>query len=288
MNKRLVFIGSGGRTGTNFLGDELSRMIDDCHSEHEPDLFQGLNRKTWQRVRSFGAWHMVIGRALGLSGTRVTGTKFLTSQITIGQVKRTLERQRKTYHARCEESLIIESYYAWWMVAPFLNQIFPGSKFIGVVRDPRSWISSWQAKQEGRDRGHWSHFFPPGPLNAITLRDPEWAARWEDIGPIGRLAWQWMAIVRQMTLADSSFARVFRFEDIFGPEGNSALYELLSFASEFPDRRYPFRVPDVATTTRTNRSAATGLEWKDWSQNEKAIVNEICEPYLTKFGYERL
>ena len=38
MKKDLVFIASGGRTGTNFFGETLQSIIDNCWSEHEPDV----------------------------------------------------------------------------------------------------------------------------------------------------------------------------------------------------------------------------------------------------------
>lgn len=288
MTSNLVFIGSGGRTGTSFLGNVLSSIIEDCYSEHEPDLFLGFDRRTWGRIKKFGAWHMVFARAVGLSGIRVTGTKFLTGRIHLTELSRDLQRQRSEYHKQCARSLLIESYYAWWMVAPHLNVIFPGCKFIGVVRDPRSWISSWQAHYRRRDRGHWSHYVPPGPINAITTSDPLWAQRWEEIGPIGRLAWQWMFICRQMSAADRSYSRIFRFEDLFRMGQNTGLAELVKFSSEFPERKYEFRIPASITDRKINSSSASGAEWEEWSAAEKAIVNEICGPFMSKFGYEPL
>lgn len=288
MSKDLVFIASGGRTGTNFFGELLGTLIEDCHSEHEPDLFLGFNETTLERLRSFGLWHMVAGRALGLTGVRVAGTRLLTGKSNLESVAHSLRRQRARYHARVEQSLIIESYYAWWMVAPVLQEIFPGAKLIGVVRDPRTWIASWQARQKGRDRGHWTHWLPPGPVTATSVGDARWASRWEEIGPIGRLAWQWSAIAEQLVKADTSYARIFRFEDLFGAKGFEAVGQLVQFASHFPDKSYDFEVPPSVIGRKLNASSATSQDWQEWSAQDRALVNEICGPHMERFGYEPL
>lgn len=81
MTKDLVFIASGGRTGTQFFGDMLKTVIDDCWSEHEPDMLLGLNWRTYDQIRRFGFWHMVPGRLLGMTGVRSLGHKLLTGEL---------------------------------------------------------------------------------------------------------------------------------------------------------------------------------------------------------------
>ncbi|MEL7465929.1 MAG: hypothetical protein AAFN79_17795 [Pseudomonadota bacterium] len=292
MAEDLVFIMSGGRTGTKFLGDLLGEVIADCHSEHEPDLFLGFDRLTVARIRRFGLWHMVVGRALGRAGVRVTGMRFLKGEISLEAATASFRRQRARYHAETPERMLIESNYPWWMVAPHLGAhrgaIFPGAKAIGVVRDPRAWIASWAAHQAGRDRGHWTHRLPPGPLTPMALRDEEWAARWEEIGAVGRLAWQWRRVTASLAAAeDAGAARVYRFEDLFS-EDDAPMAGLVEDICDFGDRRYRFEMPPGFRARPRNASAARDGDWREWSAAERAAANELCEPFLARYGYEAI
>lgn len=288
MAEHFVFIASGGRTGTTFLGDMLSEAISDSHSEHEPDVFLGLDRKTFRRLRMFGPWQMVFGRVLGRTGVRIVGTRFLTGRMLHEQMVKALRSQRRRYHRAVSESLLIESYASWWMVASHIPEIFPHSKTVGVVRDPRSWIPSWLSHQTGRDTGHWTYRLPPGPYDAKTARDPVWGPRWDDLGPVGRLAWQWNMINGKLAEAeDLGLARNYRFEDLFD-ESTGKLEELIRFAATFPDREYAIDIPAGIHSDKRNSSRATGAEWEQWTAEERQLVNEICGPLMDRYGYERL
>ena len=80
-HKDLVFIVSGGRTGTQFLGDRLSLAIENSYSVHEPDILPISVKRVGGRLRTFGLWNMVFGKALGLSGIRVLGQRAITGTI---------------------------------------------------------------------------------------------------------------------------------------------------------------------------------------------------------------
>ncbi|MEM9047953.1 MAG: hypothetical protein AAGC92_04475 [Pseudomonadota bacterium] len=114
---RLVLNASGGRTGTQFFGDMLGRIVADCYSEHEPDMIAGFSRLSLARVRRFGRWHMVLGRALGRTGVRSLGQALLEGRIEPQICVERLRSGRVRLHA--------------------------GARLAGVIRDPRSWIASW-------------------------------------------------------------------------------------------------------------------------------------------------
>jgi hypothetical protein len=110
MTPDLVFIGSGAGTGTQFFGDMLKTVIDDCWSEHEPDMVLGLSSLTLARVRRFGFWHMIAGRLLSVTGVRCVGHKLLTGALSEDDCARRLRHSRRRYHGAIRESLIVESY----------------------------------------------------------------------------------------------------------------------------------------------------------------------------------
>ncbi|MBY6217869.1 hypothetical protein [Qipengyuania aquimaris] len=288
MASHLAFIASGGRTGTQFLGDLLADVIEDCHSEHEPDLFLGLNRKTLERVRFFGLWHMVFGRALGRTGVRSLGSAYLKNRIPKQEAITAIASQRDKYHATVRQDLVIESHYAWWTFAPLLQQVFPECRAAGVVRHPQSWITSWLARNPKRDRLPWTHYFPPGPVDARTMEDPIWGPKWDDIGAIGRLAWQWTFINTQLVeAADNGVLRMFRFEDLFNQDGDELL-QLLRFVCEFPDRTFRYRDPKPLLGTKLNFSQSSKKEGILWCDRDRDIVNDLCGPLMERFDYAAL
>ncbi len=289
MNKHLVFIASGGRTGTKFLGDMLSSLIDDCWSEHEVDMFDGFNRLSVQRIRDFGLWHMIVGRSLGLTGLRGAGTRYLAGEQSLEQCAAQMRREREAYHQRLDANLVIESYWRWWMFAGDIQAIFPGARTVGVVRDPRQWIGSWFAHEKSRSGVHWTYRLPPGPFTPGRIGDWQWADRWDQMSPVARLAWEWRTINQRIVdgAARDGNCKLFRFEDIF-VDKSAAMAELVEFVSVFPERRYDVGDLTDFTRNRRNQSAANGSEWQNWSRSDKEAVDELCGDLMDHFGYPRL
>ena len=143
-NKHFVFIVSGGRTGTTFLGNLLDKMIQDAFSVHEPDVFTGINKKTWQRLKTFGFYHMVLGRALGKTGIRNLSQKYQAGQLSDRYLFKNIQRHRKEYYLSITKTLVIESYHQWYGILPAIPKLFNQYRVVGIVRDPRDWVASWQ------------------------------------------------------------------------------------------------------------------------------------------------
>ncbi|WP_306116019.1 MULTISPECIES: hypothetical protein [unclassified Roseovarius] len=287
MTKQLTFIASGGRTGTQFFGDMLGQVVSDCHSEHEPDMVAGLSRLTLERVRRFGVWHMGPGRLLGQTGVRVLGQAFLEGRMDRAACATSLRATRDAYHAARPETLIIESYYAWWMVADCLEEIWPGAKLAGILRDPRDWIASWLRHAPKRRNGALTERFPPGPLEPTKLGDEAAAELWPDLDQVGRLAWEWGLIADTLDRAAtrSSNVRVFRFEDLFGDE-HDWLEQFVDFAVTH-DAGPSHRVGDLEAITGDVRNASRGKKqsWQSWNDTQIRAVAQFCGAGMAAHGY---
>ena len=274
----LVFIASGGRTGTQLLGHRLKEVIAESWSEHEPDMVAGLSRLTLDRIRRFGLWHMTGARLTGRSGVRVIGQDWLRGRIGRDTAIARLRAGRAAYHAGHPEPLIIESYYAWWMVAELIPEAFPGARLIGVVRDPRDWIASWRARAPGRrTEGPWER------LLAHPLRPADFgeALDWRHRTPEERLAWDWRLVT---TTLERAGARIFRFEDITDPAA-SALRDLALCAADHGARRYAVGDTAPLLAARLNRSRARPLAWHDWPPERARAVATLCGPAMARHGY---
>lgn len=285
--KQLTFIASGGRTGTQFFGDMLGKVIDNCHSEHEPDMFVGASRLTINRIRQFGFWNMVPGRLLGQTGIRVIGQRFLEGDITPEATMARLSALRHAYHTRIPETLVIESYYAWWMVADRVEAIWPGARVAGILRDPRDWIASWLRHESRRRNGALTELLPPGPLEPRRIGDDGAARLWPALDQVGRLAWEWGLIASRLdcAAAASGNVAVFRFEDIFGGD-HDALASFVSFVSTHPHGPR-HSVGNLSTITRDIRNASSGLRysWQEWTDAQIAAVAHFCGPGMAAHGY---
>ena len=287
MTKQLTFIASGGRTGTQFFGDVLSQIVSDCHSEHEPDMFAGLSRLTLERIRLFGIWHMGPGRLLGRTGVRVLGQAFLEGRMDLPTLAARLRATREDYHAAISESLVVESYYAWWMVAEQIDQIWPDARIAGILRDPRDWIASWLKHEPSRRRGALTERLPPGPLHPEKIDDTAAAALWHDLDQVGRLAWEWGLIAGKLdgAAATSSNIRVFRFEDLF--RGDSAvLHRFVEFVINHQSGPR-HQIGDLAGVLGDVRNASSGptRRWQTWDDAQIAAVAHFCGRGMQAHGY---
>lgn len=287
MTKQLTFIASGGRTGTQYFGDILKDVVSDCHSEHEPDMVAGLSRLTWERLKRFGFWHMGPGRFLGQTGVRVLGQAYLEKRMPLETCAQKLRATRAAYHESISETLVVESYYAWWMVALEIDRVFPGAKIAGILRDPRDWIASWLKHEPKRRNGALSEKLPPGMLDPKKIGDDAACADWEALDQIGRLAWEWGLIADTLDRAaeESKNVAVFRFEDIFDAESD-ALQRFVTFVTtnESGPRH---EVGDLAAVRGEVRNASRGADrgWQTWKDEQVAAVERFCGRGMAAHGY---
>lgn len=284
-SKDLVFVASGGRTGTTFLGERLEEVIAGCHSQHEPDVLGRSWKKNAERFKEFGVWHMLFGRILGFTGLRVVGQKFLSGDLDLNTAAKRMRHQRESWHKSIEKPLIVESSGRNWMIAPVLQEAFPNSRIVGVIRDPRSWIESWIRHFPERHATGYDGWWPQGPLTPEQVGDTDWEGQWEALGQFGRLAWDWRIITRELAKADAATdnVHVFRFEDLFDPDNDAEIGKVVRFIAF--DGKYP--VADLDGFTKSVRNASSGprVVWQDWEPEKAALVDAMCGELMREYGY---
>lgn len=284
MDRRFVFIASGGRTGTTFFGERLDEVISQCHSEHEPDVLAWNWPKALARTRQFGVWHMIFGRLLGLSGLRVLGHRYMKGELSDDVTIRRMRKQRRNYHASIKEPLVIESSWRYWMLAPLLDRAYPGNRLICITRDPRDWVESWRRHQPKRHTKFFGGWFPLGPLTPKQIGDTEWIDRWDDLSQFGRIAWDWRIIHRELLRAvdEAEDVRLFRFEDLFGEDPTPA-NELINFASF--DGKFPVKEMEGFRQSVRNASQGPRRDWRSWPLEDVLLIDQMCGEHMAKLGY---
>ncbi|MEL7447472.1 MAG: hypothetical protein AAGK02_17000 [Pseudomonadota bacterium] len=285
MSKDLVFIASGGRTGTTFMGERLIEVIDGCYSQHEPDVLVKNWEKSSGRIKDFGVWHMLFGRLLGITGLRVIGHKFMAGQLDLAAAAKRIKAQREHWYATIEEPLIVESSGRNWMLAPVLQEAFPDSRLVGIIRDPRDWVESWRRHQPRRHTKFFEGWFPQGPLTPAQVKDTDWADKWDDMGQFGRLVWDWRIITRELSRAGakSENIRVYRFEDLFSSGQNGKIAELVDFVAF--DGKYKVGSLDGFTGSVRNASSGKRVKWQDWTPEQVRLMDGMCGELMRQYGY---
>ena len=287
LRKDLVFIVSGGRTGTQFLGDRISMAIEDSFSVHDPDILSIYVRRVLERIRTFGLYNMTIGKTIGRTGVRSIGQRLISERIDRKTALNRLERLRQKFHASIDQPLVVESNSQWLYVCDELMSIWPHARIIVIVRDPRTWIRSWLNKGIRWRTYDPVRLLPPGRLTPAKIGDRAWADKWKSFGIVGRLAWEWRFVYsRLQEHAENNLnARIFRFEDLFHSEDETSMQELVKFAATHPDRKYYFNLPKEFTEKVQNASHGTAPDWRQWRPDQARLVDSLCGTLMTKFGY---
>lgn len=285
--KDLVFIVSGGRTGTQFLGDQLSLVIPNSYSEHEPDILSLHKPRTIKRIETFGLRHTFWGKFFGRGGVRAIGTWRILGKITEQECIRRLQNVRHRYHSSIEAPLIIESNPQWHYACDELSITWPHARIIIIVRDPRTWIRSWLNKGirwRAYDLVQW---LPPGRITPKKAGDIEWIKPWKKFDAFSRLAWEWRFVYRRLArfAQKNANAKIFRFEDLFHNKDQTPMRELVEFAATHPKRQYSYQLPRDFTAKSKNASQGPAQDWKEWCPEQARLVDSLCGTLMTKFGY---
>ena len=235
-----------------FFARHLPLMVDGAFSAHEPDVYYGWrDPTTWQKIREFGLYHMIFGRALGITGARNLAKAYRTGGLVHHEAVRRVKRSRERYFSRRAESLIIESNGQWPLLLPVIRDAFPRAKIVCITRERDAWIKSFQ-----RYGGRYDQMDPArrSRINAIMLGELD-APDWEALPQAGKLAWEWELITKAMKefVCTDANARLFTYEDLFLSD-HSSMKDLLSFVAHHGEREYPICFDPALMRTRVNAS----------------------------------
>jgi len=287
--KHVAFIASGGRTGTLFFGEILSEIIDDAFSVHEPDLLHGVSRRSWHAIRTFGFYHMVLGRLMRRTGIRNLTQKFLSGEMTIKDVVTAIHRHRDRYYARVSQGYVIESYYQWYGILPAVAQAFPNYKIVGIVRDPRTWVTSFMRFGGRYDKHDLVARYRFKRLEPSMIGDDAYAQAWPRMSSFAKNCWHWKVITRllQEHAAHDQNMRLYRYEDLFLSEDRATQVEdMLRFMVTFTDRTFPYRFdPDIMKRIKNRSHPGDFPDWLGWTPEMAQELMSLCGPLMQDLGY---
>jgi len=289
MNKDLVFIVSGGRTGTAFFANHMGTVVEDCIAVHDPDTVVANWRSNWHKMRSFGVYNLSLGRLLGRTGARGLSLRHLSGSSSADRLVTEIRRHRERFYDRLEAPLVVESHGPWYGVADLLPRAFPGCKIIGLLRDPRDWVLSW-VNHGGRygDRDM-ARRFGGRRLEPAMIGDGEWAGRWPKMTPFEKLCWEWRLQCRLLARAaeKNPQARLFTFESLFVAEDRAdTVRRMLDFLTDFPHRRYAYSFDPTVLDRPVHGSKHRLMgPWPSWSPDQARFLDGLCGEAMVEYGY---
>jgi hypothetical protein len=143
LNKPCVFVTSTGRTGTQFFGRYMSRVIEECYSIHEPDVIWIDRPSEWLgKLRAFGAWQMSVGRFSPRYSVRVLNNLRHHSRIDPELGIACLRSARQHYIEKSPNRIYLEANGQYSALLDLLTIAFPNSRVVYLIRDPRDWLRS--------------------------------------------------------------------------------------------------------------------------------------------------
>lgn len=280
-----------------FLGEMLGQILDDCFSVHEPDILHVVPQKRWsahladtlRKIRSFGLYHMVIGRLLGKSGTRALAYAYLSGQLSFDQLIDRIHLARDRYIGNRSEGLFVEACHQWYPILGPLHRAYPAARMALIVRDPRTWIRSfvdWGGRHDSRD---WVEKLRAGRITPHLVGDEKFAAKWSEMSSLEKLAWDWRFIYGQLLqhTQESGLARIFRFEDLFGIEADSELQaDFLAHVAGRVPRDGEIDALKANLVNRVNRSRDSRIDaWAGWCSQTAQSLERMCGQGMRELGY---
>ena len=290
--KHCVFLSSTGRTGTKFFGQMMSHMIKDCYSVHEPDTTRVSMPADWiSKMAKFGVPKMLWGQyrqqySLGkLSTTRARGL------VTEEKAREYILQNRMAYIDGIHKNIYVESNHLVYGLLDLIAEVFPNSKIVWVMRDPRTWVRSAINSTA-------YHLYGPFDWDAINLSvraynfpdDPS-AEKWNRMTKFERYCWYYQSVNSRALeiLKKVPDHRVFRYEDLFtGDKREEHVIDLLQYSSTFSDgfsRDFDFHSEILDVRIHAAASKRLLAPWQKWGSHYIETVDYYCGDLMKQFGY---
>jgi hypothetical protein len=293
MEKPCIFLTSTGRTGTQFLGQNMAEMIQNCESFHEPDVLWLKRPGDWfHKISSLISHRIARGGFSVRYSIRTLNVWRHTGKIPDEDTIDYLHCLRDDFISGIKAKIFVEANAAFNAFGDLLTKAFPNSKIVYIIRDPRDCVRSYMnvgltSPYGPLDIRSW---FPQFRLKAKYIRKDPSQKRWSKMSHFEKLCWMWN---RENTFAarciqKTANARIFRFEDLFNHSNNyRAFGNMLKFATVFPSGfQAPYEFDPEALGKKVHSLAAGPFpKWSDWGEIHVKQLHYHCRDLMNEFKY---
>lgn len=291
-NKHCVFITSTGRTGTQFLAKSLSQMIEDCFSVHEPANVFFRDLKKWARdIKRFGFYQMTVGQFLPSKSMCKLSTYRRIGKISDEKTKEYIKGLRKQILQETKESIYVESSNHLHGVIDLLQEVFPNSKTVFIIRDPRTWIRSALSSPVYLLYKWGDLSFLEMSMRPYHFKDDPYFKKWKSMSRFEKYAWYYNKLNTFVlkTMEGRKNFKVYRYEDLFiTADKEKKFLEFLDFSSRFDDgfyRNYTFKPELLNKKLNSSADRYKISHWKNWDEKMANIMQKHCGKLMQRFGY---
>ena len=292
-DKNITIIASAGRTGTNFLADQLSNLIEDSFSTHEPDQFKIIPLKKFpldivQKTSKFGFRQMFIDKIFKDIGIRQLSEGRFSGKYSEQRIIEIAFRLRSKYYSKIPQSIIIESNYVWYGILDLFTKEYSNVKGIVISRHPKDWVRSnmnWERQYGKKD---FPELFSFSKLNAKQVKDLNYSDKWDKMDRFEKLCWMWNFIYSKLYELNETNDKVtfYKYEDLFlSPDKNKNFSDLILKVVGENSNKHNFD-PRIFDHKSNINSSYNFPDWSEWTIDEKQTLIRICGETMSKIGYE--
>jgi len=290
--KHSVFIVSTGRTGTKFIGKVLPSMIDDCYSTHEPAGVFVTDRSKWKNdIKKYGFLRMTVGQLTPKYSMYKLSSDRRAGRVSDDKALRYIEQMRKSVLKDVIPGLYVESNNHLHGVVDLLEKVFPNSRVVFVIRDPRTWIRSVMSTKASLLYSKIDLPFLNISMKATDFKDDLYAQKWKDMSKFEKLSWYYNKLnsfVLEKMSGKSNF-KVYRYEDLLINQDREKYFkEFLDFITNFEDgfsKNYEFKPQLLNRKVNSSSKNYVIPHWKEWKNKEAVIMEKHCGQLMKKFNY---
>ena len=245
---------STGRTGTVFLTHFINSIAGDEVAVHEP---------------SFSRQLYLLGNLFGYHGWNRTSL-----------VRRYMVI-RKSRIGCAQDYIELNPFLC--PVADLLADIPYTLKVAHLVRDPRTWVPSMISHEAS---GYRKPLIRKVPFN--LPRDKRFGREWHKMTLVEKMLWRWSVFNRNISKLELSGCQyeLFRYEDIFASDSETLVSSRERFL-RFMGIGASTSVGDSSPDKKFNASRKSAqFEFSNWTEREKAFLQNIAENQLSRFQYQ--
>jgi len=289
--KKRIFINSTGRTGTQFFAKNLGQMIEGAVALHESGTpWLSKPKKLLKQVGDYGIFHLTLGQGLSSHSFYKLSRDVVAGQVGRYEALSYTENIVGKTDALYKEDIIIESSGHIYGVLDVLDELYDDSRFIYIVRDPRTWIESALKKTEYSLYGPVELLYKNISLQPKCFKDDPYKDQWPFMSKFEKYCWfynKMNEVAIQSMIGKENF-KIYRYEDIFlSPYKSFHFKDLLNFATDFNDGQIKSNFFPALLNKRVDSktSSAESLEWEKWDKPKAKILYKHCKHWMTEFEY---
>ncbi|WP_249030397.1 sulfotransferase domain-containing protein [Tannockella kyphosi] len=288
MSKKRIFICSTGRTATQFFAKYLNMMIEDSVSLHEPGTpWFSKPKQLLSQIKDYGLFHMSFGQGMNNHSMYKLSRDYIAGTISKEEACKNARKINNQVDALYKENVVVYSSGHIYGLLGLLDEIYQDSRFVFIIRDPRTWIYSALNKTEYSLYGPIEFFFRNISLQPNCFKEDPYLKDWTSFSKFEKYCWFYNKlntyVLEEMKNKDNF--QVFKYEDIFLTEDKKRNFEeLLNFATDFSYQKISATfIPELIDKKIDSKQPSTS--WDLWNKEDALIMEKHCGKLMRQFGY---